>query len=245
MPLENRNNGNAVFIPTSGGNFARFNALSGRPMPAGPQDSHGLFDAGGGRIGYGELPAGMANDAAPTFQPAPPSRPTSAAGTGAGMTLGASQLKAARDLHDFAKSRLSPEDHGLFSNLLLQYLHRCAGGEADAQGEGDDQNAGGGPPAFPGGPSPGGVIGADPHERPHMAADSAQALRARQEFERDFPEAAKISIDTMGIQAEPTRKRRRDVALALDAASAGRQPEETNADLRDAIAGAARIGRAY
>jgi hypothetical protein len=75
MPLENRNHGNAVFIPTVGGNFKRFHAMSGTPMPAGPQDAHGLFDAGGGNIGFGKLPAAMALDAAiPNFRPDAPTR---------------------------------------------------------------------------------------------------------------------------------------------------------------------------
>ena len=103
------------------------------------------------------------------------------------------------------------------------------------------ETTGSGPPAFPGGPTPGGVIGADPHERPRMASDSALA------FDAEFPNVRRLaqSDDHYGVQAEPTRKQRQAVALALDAASGGRQPEETNPDLRDALASVARIGRCY
>lgn len=234
--LQNRNHGeHAVFVPTRGGNFARYNSETGQPWPVGPGDAHGLHDRDG-RMHYGPLPAGMALDAMPSLWDKTSDARDQGNGGGA---LGASQLKAARDLHGFMKTRLSPEDHGQFSDLMLQYLHRLAGGEANAEGE--DQTTGSGPPAFPGGPTPGGVIGADPHERPRMASDSALA------FDAEFPNVRRLaqSDDHYGVQAEPTRKQRQAVALALDAASGGRQPEETNPDLRDALASVARIGRCY
>lgn len=104
MPLENRNNApNAVFVPTSGGLFRRFNSMTGRPMDAGPADAHGLFDRDG-KMAYGRLPGGMALDAAPTFQPAPdPKPPTSGAvagsrDQGAGGTITREQAAAIHDM---------------------------------------------------------------------------------------------------------------------------------------------------
>ena len=104
MPLENRNNApNAVFVPTSGGLFRRFNSMTGRPMDAGPADAHGLHDRDG-RMHFGPLPAGMALDAMPSFydQTRDPKPPTSGAvmgsrGPGAGGAITREQAAAIHD----------------------------------------------------------------------------------------------------------------------------------------------------
>jgi hypothetical protein len=84
----------------------------------------------------------------------------------------------------------------------------------------------------------------EPHMRPHMAGDSAQALRDRAEFEKDFPEAARVKIDTMGQPVPPSRKQRQD-QLALDAAAhraGGISLADDDPELYQSIM---RIGRVY
>lgn len=229
----------AVFAPRPDGSFTRFNALTGAPMPASAADAHGLHDRDG-KLHFGEMPPYEALDAAPSLfdrgasDPRPPARDQ-----GPGGMLHPHQLQAARDLHDFAKDRLSPDDHRQFADLLLAYLHHLAGGAA---GEGEDQPLGGGMEIS--------ETHENPHQRPHsMTTDSARALRDREAFAKDWPQIAAIGRDTYGLPC-PMRPKLpvHDQRLALDArerAGGGSLAEESDPTLRDAIAGAHRIGRAY
>jgi hypothetical protein len=144
------------------------------------------------------------------------------------------------DALQFTRGRLSNDDHGAFLDLLTK-LH--GGG-----GEGEDAMTDA-PPAFegmperggtkarlPGQPGPDGMI----HDMPPMAVDEKQ----REAFMAEHPEIARISHDTTGIQAEPTRRDRQKVALAQDsAAKAGVETDLSKTD-PELFASIARIGRA-
>lgn len=103
----------------------------------------------------------------------------------------------------FLRDKLNPDDHAAFVDLL----HQLCGGEGEDQMTGGPApfngapERGGGKVRLPGQPGPDGMIRDLP-----PAMDSARALRAREEFARDWPQVAKIPVDTMGIQAEPSRK---------------------------------------
>jgi hypothetical protein len=94
--------------------------------------------------------------------------------------------EAVEKLKGFLKSRLSAEDHEQVCNMLA--------GEGEAQ---DTE-----PPPLPGTPRPlGGMDGLSARQR-MQAADNAIAKRAqaRDSLFAMFPDAAKINIDSSGIQ---------------------------------------------
>ena len=247
--LQNRAHGeNAVFVPKADGSgFDRFHALSGRVMPVGPQDSHGLFSEDG-RMYHGSLPREMALDSAEglrpnsagyqgpsstsAFQPAPQLRPTSASrmgesadqGNGGGGPQKISRA-AAHAIWSLAKDKISAAELDQLTAMLRSMVDPSL---PDEGMEISDTHP-------------------NPHQRPHMAADAA--LRdARREYGLDrighCPPYGE-SVPKSKYLREAERLRRDNPSLALDARTGGAGAEETNADLREALANMAKIGRAY
>jgi hypothetical protein len=251
--LANKNHTeSACFVPTVGGAFARFNSLTGEPMPAGPADGHGLYDAGGGRMGFGRLPASMAQDSAegltpnsagyrhpsaPTsFQPAPELPRTSASGMGVKAETADQEgggRKISRDtaskIWSLAKDKISPAELATLVQMLKGMIDPDL---ADEPEQGQDQ-----PPAFPGRP-----------ERPGIVGDAALAA-FKSEYGLDRighapPYGEPVPKSKYLREAE--RLRRENPRLALDARSGGNSlGEKSDADLAAAIEGCRRIGRAF
>ncbi len=137
----------------------------------------------------------------------------------------------ARKVWSLAKDKISPAELATLTEMLNDMIDPDMA-DPDDQGQAQDQ-----PPPFPGRPS-----------RPGITGDTA--LRdARREYGLDrighCPPYGE-SVPKSRYLREAERLRRDNPNLALDAkTSGGRQSEETNADLRDAIASCKRIGRAY
>jgi hypothetical protein len=249
--LTNPNNApNAVFVPTAGGYFRRFNANTGRPMDAGPGDEHGLFDSGG-RLHYGKLPSTMALDSAngldpssagfrtpnstSTFSPAPPLPPKSGALTGrpgettADQGGGGQKISRSRahKIWSMAKDKLSPSDLDQLTKMLKGIVDWSLPDE-DEQGQAQDQPPDQ-PPSFAGQHLRGGG----------MVGDAALAA-----FNREWPQVAAIGRDNMGLPVPKTRYQREaeKARLALDERAGGESALEQFQREWPSIA---RIGRCY
>ncbi len=140
--LKNPNNAaNAVFVPTTNGAFARYNALTGAPMPAAAADEFGLFDRDG-KMHFGRLPASMATDAMPNLfdrGASDPRPPTSGAvmgsrDQGAGGTISREQAAA---IHDACH-------HAGCDEVTMEHLGKALSAIVGPAAPAKDQNGGGG-----------------------------------------------------------------------------------------------------
>jgi hypothetical protein len=141
--LKNPSNENAVFVARPDGGFSRFNALNGRPMPAAHSSEPVLYDAGGGKIGFGRFSPTMAQDQMPAnLSSMPPIDPSKAQAIGARrQSQDQSEPQAlskehAAALHDLAvKANVPESDYQAFSRVLaLLSGGGEAGGAADRGG---------------------------------------------------------------------------------------------------------------
>jgi hypothetical protein len=152
--------------------------------------------------------------------------PTSGAATD--QKSGRITRDAAAKIWDIAKDQLSPADLA----ELTERLKACLAGEGEAMDA---------PPNFVGKPlTGGGMVTGDESAR--------QAGVARQQFLRDHPYMANVGhAPPYGEHAPPSRARRQAARLALDDASrqGGGGGGQMDADLREALASVAKIGRAY
>lgn len=260
----------ALFAPMANGSFRRYSGLTGKPLDFHPdREAGGLFDLNG-QLAFGQMPRGEAHDAMPElwdksatkqsqstgsrdedkpegkgarksgpaellqspFEPdgggfLPEIQPDQEAAEGAGEGGGGKAAHAAK-LLKLLKDKLSPTDYVEFCQRLADALEGGEGGEEGEEGEARDM-----PPAYPGRPTPGGKMVGD----------------ARRQFEKQWPELSRISIDRTGEQAAPRLAPRprpssaRQSPLALDSESLART--ETDPILRAAIEGARRCGRCY